>query len=284
MKESVFLRQSKNIRIIISIFVIIYLIPYFYNDTFSFLSLLSPIGLTYLLYPIKTERETGNIPKKKLYIIIACLSVFLSFALMYLYIFGSLDNGVIVNGFRILPSVTYIVYIIVPIVWFVKEYRGNPFRIFKLDRKKLLFMVLICLPIILNDFINVFNYNLLNYAVININEYWYNLYQVFIIAAFIEELFFRGFMYSLLKKIFSVNVSMILSSLVFTLWHLNLLKKLYYAPSLFIVINMLAIFLLGIANSFIFERCKSLWPSVIFHAVIDGGLKFGLILVLTVFH
>ena len=79
-----------------------------------------------------------------------------------------------------------------------------------------------------------------------------------IIVAFIgpivEEVFFRGFLYSAFKKNWGVIPALFLSSILFSAVHLQ-------------VYSFIPLFIIGWLLAYIFEKTKSLFPAIVLHAV-----------------
>jgi len=71
-----------------------------------------------------------------------------------------------------------------------------------------------------------------------------------------EEILFRGMAYTVLKKKFGVNRGILLSALLFSLLHQMVF---YFVP----------IFLMGIVFAYVYEKTKSLLPSILSHALIN---------------
>lgn len=86
------------------------------------------------------------------------------------------------------------------------------------------------------------------------------------IAPFVEEIVFRGFIYSKLRKNYSMIASILLSATIFAAIHLE-----------FQVI--IPLFILGAIIAFIYEKTDSIWPAIIFH-MINNSLAFGIELML----
>lgn len=80
------------------------------------------------------------------------------------------------------------------------------------------------------------------------------LVVVAFIGPVIEEVFFRGFLYSAFKKNWGVLPALFLSSLLFSLVHLQLYS---FVPLLII----------GWLLAYIFEKTKSLFPAIFLHGV-----------------
>ena len=75
-----------------------------------------------------------------------------------------------------------------------------------------------------------------------------------VVIPFAEELFFRGMLYRFLRERWGVGIGAIGSALVFGAAHLNLGVG-------------LAMCILGLVCALVYERTRSLWPSIIIHAV-----------------
>ncbi len=80
---------------------------------------------------------------------------------------------------------------------------------------------------------------------------------VVVIGPIIEEIFFRGFLYSAFKKRFSVFSGMLLTSLIFAGLHMNAL-------------GFLPILVLAFVLVYMFEKTGSLIPSIIIHCAHNG--------------
>jgi membrane protease YdiL (CAAX protease family) len=71
-------------------------------------------------------------------------------------------------------------------------------------------------------------------------------------APFFEEIIFRGFLYTAIKKKFSVPLSVFITSLIFSLFH----------PNVFIFCG---IFLLSLILTYLFEKTQNLWVPIGIH-------------------
>ncbi|RJQ31351.1 MAG: CPBP family intramembrane metalloprotease [Actinobacteria bacterium] len=76
-----------------------------------------------------------------------------------------------------------------------------------------------------------------------------------VIAPIVEEMFFRGFLYQAIKSDYGISKAMWVSAIVFALFHFSMLVVL----PLFILI--------GVMLAFVYERYKSLWASIMLHAM-----------------
>jgi uncharacterized protein len=82
------------------------------------------------------------------------------------------------------------------------------------------------------------------------------LITLIILGPLSEEVYTRGFAYTILKKRYGRSIGLILSSLLFTGLHFN-------------IRNAIQIFIASACLTFLFERTKSLLPVITAHAVIN---------------
>ena len=79
-----------------------------------------------------------------------------------------------------------------------------------------------------------------------------------IIVPIFEEIIFRGFFYPPLRTRFGVLWGTILSSIVFTLWHSGASVR-----------GIINIFIIGVILAYLYEKSRSLVPSMIFHSILN---------------
>lgn len=90
---------------------------------------------------------------------------------------------------------------------------------------------------------------------------WFFLLHSFIaisIGPVIEEIIFRGFFYPPLRKKLGVPAAVLISSLIFLLWHFLTNPK-----------ELVLVFLTGILLAYIYEKTMSLVPCIIVHSIIN---------------
>lgn len=88
------------------------------------------------------------------------------------------------------------------------------------------------------------------------------LFVGIILAPFVEEIFFRGFLFQGLRQRMGWLNAALLSSLVFSLSHRD-------------PVSLLPTLVLGFIFSYVFQRSNSLWPGMILHFTVNA---FGLCL------
>ncbi len=77
-----------------------------------------------------------------------------------------------------------------------------------------------------------------------------------VVAPFVEEIFFRGFLFQGFRQKYGWLPALLLSSAIFSLAHLD-------------PVSLIPTFVLGCVLTFVYHRSNSLWPGIIFHAAIN---------------
>ena len=78
-----------------------------------------------------------------------------------------------------------------------------------------------------------------------------------VVAPFVEELFFRGFLFQGFRQAYGWLPALLLSSAIFGVAHLD--------PA-----SLIPTFVLGCVLAYIYHRSNSVWPGIIFHATINS--------------
>jgi membrane protease YdiL (CAAX protease family) len=94
------------------------------------------------------------------------------------------------------------------------------------------------------------------------NPFWFFLVGA-VMAPLVEEIFFRGFLFQGFRARYGWIISMLLSSSIFAVAHLD--------PA-----SLIPTFILGNLLAYLYHRTNSIWPGVILHVLIN---TFGLALV-----
>jgi len=90
--------------------------------------------------------------------------------------------------------------------------------------------------------------------------------------SFLEEYYWRWFVYDLGKKYFNLVVANVVSSMGFAAHHVILLGFFFGWDSPWTYLVSASIAVGGIAWACLFERDKSLWAAWISHAIVDAGI------------
>ncbi len=83
------------------------------------------------------------------------------------------------------------------------------------------------------------------------------IFTVVIVAPFLEEILFRGFIFTGFRNKYGWVNAMLISGVLFAVNHLQL-------------VGLITYFLLGCILAYLRHASKSLWPSIFFHMVING--------------
>lgn len=86
---------------------------------------------------------------------------------------------------------------------------------------------------------------------------WFFLVGV-VFAPFVEEIFFRGFLFQGFRQKYGWVRAMLLSSVIFAVVHLD--------PA-----SLIPTFILGLVLAYLYQRSNSLWPGIILHFLVNGS-------------
>src|SRR5687767_3556792 len=85
---------------------------------------------------------------------------------------------------------------------------------------------------------------------------WFFLVGI-VFAPFVEEIFFRGFLFQGFRQKYGWVSAVLLSSAIFAAAHLDLA-------------SLIPTFILGLLLAFLFHRSNSIWPGIILHFLVNG--------------
>ena len=95
-----------------------------------------------------------------------------------------------------------------------------------------------------------------------------------LIQCFGEEFAWRGYLFPKLRNKFSVPTAALLSSIIWGIWHAPVIAMGYNygteRPVLGVLSMVLFCMVIGIIQSYLFLKAKSVWVPVIFHASLNG--------------
>lgn len=93
-----------------------------------------------------------------------------------------------------------------------------------------------------------------------------------ILIGYIEEVIFRGVLFKAVEKNKGIRPAIIISAVTFGIGHiLNLVSQ----PGLDTFLQVVYAIAFGFMFAYVFHKCKSLWPCIILHSVVDLTSKFG---------
>lgn len=272
---STILENSKqNSKLDRNIRLFLYGLPLIFLDRFGILFIISAIAITTLSH----DNIYDNIyeDRKRTSDFVSFLAaLFITITISFLAYFNKLDNGFDIFGIFHVNSITVFFYILFPIGWFAFRDRLILKSFYKIDKKIFLHTLIICLPIIITNVLIVLLYPSGEPKNVLIQ----NAFQFVFMAGVAEELFYRGFIYNQLKRLCHLNIAVLVSALIFSVIHFNVVGPIVISLNLNSIANLFAIFMLGVSCALIYEKTKSLIPVIVFHALIDGALKNILLLI-----
>ena len=160
------------------------------------------------------------------------------------------------------------------IIFTIYKYKLKNFKFFGLNQPNLKRNIKFAFALIFFIYFTKFSFQLLSgkYLLVNVEQvrfftsgslWFFSLHSIIAIAIvpIIEETLFRGFFYPPLRRKFGVFGAIMISSLIFTLWHFGLNIK-----------GLVGIFLSGVLLAYIYEKTASLIPSILVHSVTNLNL------------
>lgn len=88
-----------------------------------------------------------------------------------------------------------------------------------------------------------------------------------LVAPFVEEIFFRGFVFAGFREAYGWKKSLLYSSIIFSVSHLQFAA-------------LIPTFVLSVVLTYLYQHSKSLWPGIILHFIVNS---FGLIMIYLLF-
>jgi membrane protease YdiL (CAAX protease family) len=175
--------------------------------------------------------------------------------------------------------------------WFDKQISIKDF--FKICSKKQIiislalgiavYALIFCAYLMMAGFIDLKNIANLLSENVNINEDNFLFVALYIsfINSLLEEFFFRGFGFLLLKKIFHPIAAYVISALTFSLYHVAILAN-WFSPWMFILI-ISGLFIAGLFFNWLNEKSNNIYNSWLVHMFANfsintvGFIMFGII-------
>ena len=141
----------------------------------------------------------------------------------------------------------------IPLIY--KKIKNQEIKFCKINIKRLLLYLLItfifnCLWNILLYYLGMMNVNNTNSLTITY------LIATCLLGPILEEFVFREIIYNKLKKVFNIKTSILLISLFFSLYHLNIIQGIYA-------------FIFSLLLTFIYEKSNNIFMPIVIHSIIN---------------
>lgn len=89
------------------------------------------------------------------------------------------------------------------------------------------------------------------------SPFWFSIVAA-VVAPFVEETFFRGFLFQGFREHYGWKVGMLLSSAIFAAAHLDL-------------VVLIPTFILGNVLAYVYHRSNSVWPGIVLHFLVNSS-------------
>ena len=202
-------------------------------------------------------------------------------------------DAVISPSYFIKSEIKLILFILLPILflWRTKQL-GLGKEILRIDKQKLRMPILLGVGVyffIIGTYIIIgpfFDFSQVtvalanNYGVHKENFIGVALYISFV-NSLLEELFFRGFAFLILKKRTSKSFAYVFSSLAFALYHIAIMTGWFGLPLFLLLI--VSLFLAGLLFNWLNEKCNNIYTSWLVHMCANfatntiGFILFGIL-------
>lgn len=207
------------------------------------------------------------------------LVVFLS---LFVLLVMSLIEKIVQPSYFIKSIIKLLVFSLAMFIYCIK-YKENFFKLINLKKKGLskgliLFMlfsyfVIIVGYLLLRNHIdlNGIRESLLNKEQLNKNNFFFIFSYIIFINSFLEESFFRGFIYNVFKKEGYEKIGVLFSALIFALYHIGIMDG-WFNPFVMIV-GVVGLFVTGIFLQDIVKREDNLLGSYLVHAIANLAIN-----------
>ncbi len=183
-------------------------------------------------------------------------------------------DAVIVPHYFIKSLIKLFLFLVGPIITFI-IYKDIEYKsILKINKKCILkslglgisiFIFILVSYFILGNIFDLSNItnSLTNDIGVNIDNYLYVSIYISIVNSFLEEFFFRGFSFLILKKYSSFRLSLFFSSITFSLYHIAIMISWFNIWTLLLLIVVL--FIGGLIFNYINLKYENIYSSWLVH-------------------
>lgn len=220
-------------------------------------------------------------------------NIYIVTSIFILSILASLIDVIICSNYFVKISIKIILFLVFPSIFFILNKNDlNQFKqIFVFDKNKiikpLLLGITVYMIIILSyfltkniiDFSNVTS-NLTNGMEITANNFIYVSLYISFMNSFLEEFFFRGYGFIILKKYTSRKFAYIFSSLIFAIYHIGMLIDIFRQFNISILLLMFfGLIIGGYIFNYLNEVDENIYSSWFVHMFANFAINtIGLIL------
>ena len=205
-----------------------------------------------------------------------------AFLSLFVLLVMSLIEKIVQPSYFIKSIIKLLVFSLAMFIYCIK-YKENFFKLINLKKKGLykgliLFMLFSYFVIIIGYLLlrnhidlNGIRESLLNKEQLNKNNFIFIFSYIIFINSFLEESFFRGFIYNVFKKEGYEKIGVLFSALIFALYHIGIMDG-WFNPFVMIV-GVAGLFVTGIFLQDIVKREDNLLGSYLVHAIANLAIN-----------
>ena len=166
---------------------------------------------------------------------------------------------------------TFVIYIelISVFIYYMFLRRKN---IFRTDKKALIFIAVMMTAFLIRDCMYSGYESFVSGNSYDTAECFELFLRAFLLAAFTEELLFRGMIFDELCEHYSWQSAAVIQSLLFTFVHSERWLDLIRSGDLSIAANLCMVFVMGFLSAFLRKKTGSIVPSILMHGALNGGI------------
>lgn len=183
-------------------------------------------------------------------------------------------DGILQPGYLAKSAIKLVLFLFLPLLYRLRDPDFHPLDLFRMERKKagyaLLFgitlygFILGCYFIFRNFFdFSGLTASLTSQTGVNRSNFLYVSLYISFCNSLLEEYFFRGFGFLLLKKVGNSRLAYLVSALLFALYHIAMMIGWYALPVVLLV--LLGLFVGGLIFDYVDEKCSSILLSWLIH-------------------
>ncbi|MCR5822849.1 MAG: CPBP family intramembrane metalloprotease [Lachnospiraceae bacterium] len=215
---------------------------------------------------IESFREDNSNTPKKIILSLTVISVICAFAAIISFYYGHWNHSIKIAGYYIFTSWEMLAVQIFPLGLTVYDIKNNKRLKRTTDKSHINVYLLAFVPLLVNNIITIYERRA---RVFEKNVLIQDILLAFFTAALLEELFFRGFLYNTLKKITKKKYAILVSSIIFALWHVGLLTSLSWEWSWSVFFNLVQIIFVGMVCAVLYDKSGCIGVAILFHACND---------------
>jgi membrane protease YdiL (CAAX protease family) len=183
-----------------------------------------------------------------------------------------------VGSVGIFPGLCWTSLLVVSLVWLVYPRQGIVLpRAIGSRRLRVLLLALMVAPVLLRKMF--LSRNMIpQYAAIPTDVVLLSAFVQLYVTSLFEELYFRGFLFSMICRRTGAFSAAVLSGLVFAMSHFNSVISFANSPNIDDALELLRVFMLGTMLCFVFHRTKSFFIIILYHTALNAAFLFAICL------